>query len=200
VTAWLTAGDRTIAQWRTAGEARQQDACVRLAVSGDLMTADAMTATAAVLEVADVIWSSRAQPPNWLRQILDRYPGCAVAAARGRGCYLVAGRFQQNKCRLRVPVSPSASAAVVCAIFVHAWLAAGWPLAALDPARLELLAGLGPATAAPIPFALYFSPRLGGEPIEFAPDVVGFGRAALGVDDQCAGEMFTRSLGLIQDQ
>ena len=173
---------------------------MRLAVSGDVMAADAVTAAAATLEVADVIWSGRAQPLSWLRQILDRYPGCAVAAARGHGCYLIAGRFQQNKRWLRVPVSPSASGAVVCAIFVHAWLAAGWPAAALDPARLELLGGLDTATAAPIPFALYSSPGIGGEPAEFAPDVVGFGRAGPGIDNQCAGEMFTRSLGLIKEQ
>jgi hypothetical protein len=173
---------------------------VRLAVSGDVMAADAVPAAAATLEVADVIWSARAQPLSWLRQTLDRYPGCAVAAARGHACYLIAGRFQQNKRWLRVPVSPSSSGAVVCALFVYAWLAAGWPVTALDPAGLELLGGLDAATAAPIPFALYGSLGLGGETTEFAPDVVGFGRASLGVNDQCAGEMFTRSLGLIQEQ
>jgi hypothetical protein len=139
-------------------------------VSGDLIAVDA--AGGRGLELADVICDSDpdcVRPLNWLTGALASYPGCAVAALHtGEGSCLVATRtdrpftlsyFAQNELRLRGAADPSGSGALVCALFVHAWLAAGWPLAALDPRRLtatihhrEIPVNL----AAPIPFALYY--------------------------------------------
>jgi hypothetical protein len=154
--ACLVAGNpaAAIARWRSPGRARPAGS--RLAVAGDLMAANADTAAEGVLEVADVIWSGRCQPPLWL----DRYPGCAVAAAPAPGGgYLVAARGQQDKRGLRVRVAGDpGSGALLCATFMHAWLAAGWPPDAMDPACLEAVMPWA-ATTAPsvsVPFVLSY--------------------------------------------
>ena len=139
-------------------------------MSGDLIAVDA--AIVANLELADAICGSepdRVRALNWLTGILASYPGCAVAAVQtGEGSCLVATRtdrpftlsfFIQNELRLRGTADPSGSGALVCALFVHAWLAAGWPLAALDPRRLTAATHhreIPLNRAAPIPFALYY--------------------------------------------
>ena len=154
-TAWLVAGQHAdeIARWRPSAEARPGEGSgsrARLAVSGDLAAADTMTVSSRSLEVADVICCGSipgcAQPLDWLAGTLCRYPGCAVAAVRtGEGRCLVttrAGRpftvsyFIPNEPGLRAAPYVPASGALACALFVHGWLTASWPLTALDPARL----------------------------------------------------------------
>lgn len=163
--AWLEAGEppAETARWRSPA-AGFQKSTARLAVSGDLVAADAAVASAS-LEVADVICSGRSEPVSWLTGTLERYPGCAVIAVPAAGSgYLLATR----KCRpltvacqlddkpgLGVRDAPG-SGALVCAMFVHAWLAAGWPLTALNPASLESVRSFEVATATPVPFALYY--------------------------------------------
>jgi hypothetical protein len=125
----------------------------RLAVAGDLVAVNA--GCRGSRQLADVIWrdGDSGQPAAWLAGVLDRYPGCAVAAIRvtDGGC-LVATRagyplFFHNERRLNT---------LVCATFVHGWLAAGWPLAAFDPPRLETVAEPFACTTATIPFAMYY--------------------------------------------
>jgi len=160
---WLVAGEPAAetARWQSPS-AECQNRTARLAVSGDLVAVDA--ATVPVLqEVADVIFSDHGEPVSWLSDRLDRYPGCAMTAMPiAGGGYLVATReclplifhcLLDHEPRLRaVP----GSGVVVCAMFVYAWLAAGWPLAALNPASLELVRPYSVATVTPVPFALYY--------------------------------------------
>jgi hypothetical protein len=108
-------------------------------VSGELVVANAMTAPDRWLRLADAIYSATPRPLAWLHAVLASCPGCAVVAAGARDgeCTVVTRTaFHQNKLRLRVAVTPAGSGALVCAIFVHAWLTAGWPPAAIDRARL----------------------------------------------------------------
>ena len=179
---WLVAGEHAaeIARWRPSAAARsgtEWGPPARLAVSGDLVAADAMTASPESLEVADVIYFRSepgcAQPLTWLAGTLDSCPGCAVAAIwTGAGTCLVATRawrpmtvsyFVPNEHGLRAAPTEPASAALACAMFVHGWLAANWPLTALNPARLVAVTEWRPPTrttragrAAAIPFALYY--------------------------------------------
>ena len=168
--AWLVAGEHgdEIARWQSSAAARGSRSTAKLAVSGDLVAMDAVAAGPGSLEIADVICCysgpGRAQPLAWLATVLRSYPGCAVAAigmADG-GCVVAsrAGRplifppFIQNE---------QGSGVLVCAMFVHGWLAAGWPLEALDPPRLKAVAEpslsarttiKGSATA--IPFGVFY--------------------------------------------
>jgi len=146
--AWLVAGQRadTIARWRP-----RRATTAKLAVAGDLVAAGC----SGPRQVADVIWcgAGSSHPAARLATVLGRYPGCAVAAIRvaGSGC-LVAPRtggplFFHNEQWFHT---------LVCAMFVHGWLAAGRPLADLDPSRLEAAAGLGASLVNPIPFAMYY--------------------------------------------
>jgi hypothetical protein len=157
-----------VVRWRS--PARTWPAELKRAVAGDLVAADAVTAGLARLEVADIICSRHVQPPRWLTGTLDRFPGCAVTAAPAPGDgYLVGCRvpgrgrpplrlsyYQQNKQGLRVDTSDTGCAAFVCAMFVHAWLAAGWPLDAMDPPCLEAVLPWTAKTipAVPVPFVL----------------------------------------------
>jgi hypothetical protein len=186
VIVWLTAGGRAIVRWRSPTAAPG----ARLAVAGEVAAADALSAGPEWLAVADVICSGRTQPVSWLSGILDGYPGCAVVAAPAPGGgYAVAARAHRpftiglltpNELGLRVQPDPRRSDALACAVFVHGWLAAGWPLVALKPARLEAGAGwpyaaraltVGPA--APISFAMYYAEPVSG--VEPVPGVVGTG-------------------------
>jgi hypothetical protein len=153
-TACLVAGDlaSAIVCWRS--PAARGLAELKRAVAGDLVAADVTIADSALLELADVICSPDARPLSWLTGTLDRFPGCAVAAAPARGggylavtrgrCPLRLSYDEQNKQGLRV----DSSASFLCAVFVHAWLAAGWPLEDMDPPCLEAVL---PWTATPIP-------------------------------------------------
>jgi hypothetical protein len=150
VNVWLTAGGREIVRWRSStAVAGARLAGARLAVAGELAAADALSAAPEWLEVADIICAGRTRPLSWLTGILDSYPGCAVAAAPARGGrYTVATRGDRpfilhlltpNDPGLRVPPDPRGSGALACAVFVHGWLAAGWPLGALRSDGAELV-------------------------------------------------------------
>jgi hypothetical protein len=165
-TVCLVAGEpaAAIVRWRSSAEARS--ASQRRAVAGDLVVADVLTADLALLEVADVICSRHVQPTKWHTRTLGRFPGCAVTAAPARGNgYLAAARgrrplrlsyCEQNNPGLRVDTSDTGSVAFVCAMFVHAWLTAGWSLDAMDPACLEAVLPWAAKTipAVPVPFVL----------------------------------------------
>lgn len=152
-----------IVRWRSATTRRPADR--KRAVAGDLVAADATTAGPARLELTDVICSPAARPLSWLTGTLDRFPGCAVTAAPALGDgYLVAARGhcplklfydEQNKQGLRVGISAS----FVCAVFVHAWLAAGWSLDDMDPPCLEAVLPWTATSipAEPVPFVLDYS-------------------------------------------
>lgn len=81
----------------------------------------------------------KVRPLGWLSKTLRKHPGCAVAAAwTGRGGCAVAtrdGGFRAVLVRGQVDIRVCV---LGCAAFVHGWLAAGLPLALLDPARLEI--------------------------------------------------------------
>jgi hypothetical protein len=169
ITACLAVGEpaAAIVGWRSSAETLP--GCRRRAVVGDLVAADAMTARRAVLEVADVICSRHVRPLSWLTGTLDRYPGCAVtacpspgggclAAARGRGPLRVSF-FTQNARGPHVDTTDNGSDALVCGMFVHAWLAAGWSLDAIDPPCLEAVLPWTAKTipAVPVPFVLDYS-------------------------------------------
>jgi hypothetical protein len=114
-----------------------------------------MTGDPAARKVADIMCCDNVQA---LTGILERYPGCAVATAPAADGEILAvtrvGRPLTVSYRAR---DAPGSGALVCAIFVHAWLAAGWPLPALRPAQLTAVtpwaATLIPP--APVPFVLY---------------------------------------------
>jgi len=140
--------------------AERRNRTVRQAISGDMAVAEAATALTS-LEVADVVYSSQGEPMSWLAATLDRYPGCAVAgfpAADGR--YLLATRECRMPLVFRLLVNETVtipgSGAAMSGMFVHAWLAAGWPLAALRPAILEPVVPHAMATLAQVPFGLYY--------------------------------------------
>jgi hypothetical protein len=133
-------------------------------VSGTLLAADDRAPTR-WLEAADVIVvtgeAGSAGPTEWLR----RYPGSAVAAAL----------VQPGECSvatrdglLRVEVSGQGTDnanALACAVFVHGWLAVGWPLALFRPARLHIShdAAAGPDHS-PLFFRFSYRPVSGDDP------------------------------------
>lgn len=173
--AWLMTGEPAAetVRWRSPGAGRQT-CIVRVAVSGDLVAADAVT-TSGLLEVADVICSDRSEPMSWLTASLDRFPGCAVAATPAAGGYLLATRacrplilpcLLPNEPWRLARAGDSGSGAVACAMFVYAWLAAGWPLGALNPARLEMVTPCRVVDATPMSFCLYYEgpPATAGPP------------------------------------
>lgn len=157
----LTAGGpaRVIAHWRSCAAVVP----TRLSVSGDLVALDADSP--GQLDVADVIYC-HGRPAPWLSGILHHYPGCAVAAVGGdRGC-LVACRTVTFSFFNPITTNELGFYPLICAMFVHGWRTAGWPLAALDPHGLVVTAEhLDSArrvvanSATPIPFALYYESR-----------------------------------------
>jgi hypothetical protein len=128
----------------------------RVAISGDLIAADAETATDPALEVADVICSARFQPSA----ILERYPGCAVAVGQLPGGAYEAATHGCRPVTLSCPTrdGPGCCGALACGIFVHAWLAAGWPLGAIDPPCLLATTPwqATPMLGLPVRFVLYY--------------------------------------------
>jgi hypothetical protein len=156
-TACLVAGDPVYAvvRWRPSVAANRSDG--KRAVSGDVVAADATTDSPATLDVADVICCDNVQELSWLTGILECHPGCAVATAPTASGGIRA--MTRDRCSLTVSCRGRrpGSGALIAAIFVHAWLAAGWPLAALRPARLEVVAlrAATPTWPVPLPFVLY---------------------------------------------
>jgi hypothetical protein len=165
-TAWLTAGEHAseIACWRSSAAGHPHAAATRkLAVCGDLV---AMNADGAgLLEIADVIYC-RGGPAVRLSAILDRYPGCAVAAMGTASGHLVAPRAAPPLSFPLLAHDDPRLGTLICAMFVHSWLAARWPLAALDPPGLEVtghgrcLRAMLADPAAPIPVSLYYDGTL----------------------------------------
>lgn len=165
-TAWLTAGEHAseIARWQSSAASRPHASATRkLAIRGDIVAMDADSA--GLLGIADVIYR-RGGPAERLSKILDRYPGCAVAATGTASGHLVVPRTAPPlSFPLPVRDGPRLST-LICAMFVHSWLAAGWPLAALNPAGLEVtghshrLQAMLADPAAPIPVSLYYDDTL----------------------------------------
>ncbi len=157
----LMAGDpvREIARWRSSAGV----VAAELSVSGDVVALDADGSGR--LDVADVIYC-RERPASWLSGILNRYPGCAVAAVGAdRGC-LVACRTITFSFLNPITTNELGFYPLICAMFVYGWRTAGWPLAALDPhglvVTIEHLDSVRAATATPampIPFLLCYESR-----------------------------------------
>jgi hypothetical protein len=82
--------------------------------TGHIVAADTCTASERLLRIADVI-SAGHHPGGWL----DRYPGCAVAISRE----FAATRAGSVDIRNRDPMTAG--------LFLHAWLAAGYPIGPL---------------------------------------------------------------------
>jgi hypothetical protein len=148
--ACLVAGEpvRAVICWRPSTAACRPG--MRPVVSGEVVAADAMTSGPVALKVADVICCDNVQA---LTGILERYPGCAVATAPAPD----GGIITVTRAYRPLTVSDRGSGALACAIFVHAWLAAGRSLPALQPARLERVTP-GAATlvpSVPVPFVMY---------------------------------------------
>jgi hypothetical protein len=98
------------------------------ALRGELLIAAPRHPGAPLVEIADVICG----PGPWL----DRYPGCAVAAAPDGGCRCRVATRAGHRCTVTVTGPPGAAGPVLAASFVYCWLAAGWPAALLRPAAL----------------------------------------------------------------
>lgn len=147
-------------------------------VAGELLVAEPGDTDPAILEIADVICGTpgrgRGRAAAWLAHVLDRYPGCAVAAiADGPGWCLVGMRaFPALPVTVHITADCAARVVpVLCASFIYGWLAAGRPVTALAPARLGVSARRAGTRdqirPAPLPaayeFALYelASPRPG---------------------------------------
>jgi hypothetical protein len=149
-----------IAYWHSPAPARADSPAAKLAVSGDLVAAEVAADGPGSLEVADVIYCGgepgREQPLASLVAVLRNYPGCAVTAIRmaDDGC-LVLSRSDPPLIFSPFMKNEQGFSALVCAMFVHGWLAAGWPLNALDPPQLEAAAGFSPP-AMPISFGMYY--------------------------------------------
>lgn len=98
------------------------------------------------LEVADIIFCSHEQlpcpPKQWVAQIFDRYPGCAIAAVGlgRRGCVmgLDDGRLiEVAAVTPRGVMNTSGAGDALFASFLHGWLATGNPTKALEDAVLH---------------------------------------------------------------
>jgi hypothetical protein len=119
------------------------------AVTGTLMVAEAHDRDPQRLQIADVIVAARKRdqgglndhgtPLGWLSETLREHPGCAVVAAwTGRSGCAVATRDGGLHAVLVRGRADIGIRVLGCAVFVHGWLAAGLPMALLDPARLEI--------------------------------------------------------------
>jgi hypothetical protein len=148
--AWITMGQTTTspaAIWRSlpgapgaiAGHAR----CI-CAVTGEFVAADASMGNPEWQAIADIVFHagspSLVAPAAWLSQTLRAFPGCAVAATwLNRDICAVAtrqcGMFTISVCEAGNP--DIGIQLFACAAFVHGWLAAQWPLEALNPSWLE---------------------------------------------------------------
>ncbi|UED87750.1 carbohydrate kinase family protein [Streptomyces profundus] len=108
-------------------------------------------------EAADVLFCSHEQlrlpPAEWIGEVLDRYPGCQLAAVgRGeQGCVmgLRDGRLVEIDAVTPRPVrSTDGAGDALFASFLHGWLTAGEPVEALESAVLFAGWKIGADTAA----------------------------------------------------
>jgi len=131
------------------GQSRQQPA-ERLEAEGYLAGEFLAAGTRAEprwLEVADVIVRPdgrvrhRGSRSAWSDEMFARYPGCAVAVTSlGARGYVAAVRAGGPVRFAACPkIAGAGMWAVVCGSVVHGWLAAGWPVAALEPERLQVI-------------------------------------------------------------
>lgn len=135
----LSAGT-LVAGWPQSGDCGCGRCRCGHAVTGTLLAADDR-GPARWLETADVIIAvgeaGGTGPGEWLR----RYPGCSVAAAMTRrGECSVATRDDVLR-SVAVSGQESGAGVLACAVFVYGWLAAGWSLTLLRPARLYVSYG-----------------------------------------------------------
>jgi sugar/nucleoside kinase (ribokinase family) len=97
------------------------------------------------LDIADVVFCSHERLPgtavDWIGQVFERYPGCAIAAVGcgGQGC--VAGLRDGTLVTVgavapRGVVSTVGAGDALFASFLHGWLATGNPVDALESAVL----------------------------------------------------------------
>lgn len=160
---------REIARWRSSAGV----VAAELSVSGDVVALDADGS--ARLDVADVIYCHE-RPAPWLSEILRRYPGCAVAAAGAdRGC-LVACRTVTISFFNPITTNELGLYSLICAMFVHGWRTAGWPLDVLDPGglvvtaeHLDSIRAVMTTPAVPIPYSLCYESRCRISPASGAP-------------------------------
>lgn len=140
------------------------ETCRKLAASGCLIAADETAGDAGSLEIADVIYRRErlagARSSAWLARILDRCPGCSVAAVPQAGRrYVVAARAGRPVIFSFAGTNGHGLNALVGAIFVHGWLCAGWPVDDLYPPRLHaagtLRIPIGSATV-PVSFRMFY--------------------------------------------
>lgn len=116
-------------------------------VAGEFLVADAHAADPGRLEVADVICCvaghDECLPDAGLRQMLERYPGCAVVAASGGPdrCRVITRADGLFRVALYTDLTGAAAfRPMLCASFVYGWLASGRPVTMLEPARLVAVA------------------------------------------------------------
>ena len=114
-----------------------------LTVRGALMAAGVRTGDSSGIGTADVIFAgSRAghdEAADWLSGILDRNPGCQVAAVCERpGDCVIATREDRIRALSVDSHETARTCAFACAVLVYGWLTAGLPLAALEPIRLAI--------------------------------------------------------------
>jgi hypothetical protein len=148
--------------WRSSAvvecPAAKPGSAAKLAISGDLVAADATIAGAGSLEIADVIYhpggSSCTQPLTWLVDTLDRYPGCAVAAIPAGECRYVTASRTGSPLTLYGQNDPGFQG-LLSAMFVYAWLAAGWPPQELDHHRPLASPALRPNPVALVSFSMF---------------------------------------------
>lgn len=129
ITGWFT---RHLAMCETWESERRPVCC-------DYLAAEVAGEPGSRCDIADVItWRACAMPAvtrTQLADVLSRCPGCAVVAASADlGRCLVADRYGTvASVAVRGPDCPPGLRVLACGSFVHGWLCAGWPLAALDP-------------------------------------------------------------------
>lgn len=125
------------------GHARRMD--VPVAVDVHLITDIADVYARPWLEIADIVFCSHERLPcpleEWVGQVFERYPGCAiVGVGRGaRGCALGLrdGRLlHASAVTPRGVVNTAGAGDMLFASFLHAWLATGRPVDALQTAAV----------------------------------------------------------------
>jgi hypothetical protein len=128
---------------RRRNEAGRQQPRAGQVMTSDVLIGDAVCGDPAWLRIADAITCparrAASETAECLREVLWLYPGCAVAVvepARGE-CVAAARGEVPRRLTIRQDDAGPGQAALLCAVFVHGWLAAGQPLAALDQARLR---------------------------------------------------------------
>lgn len=142
----LADGAHMSAQW--AGDVARGDwhHLAERALTGTVLAADTRDAPR-LLAAADIITVFPGAGPG-ARGWLGRYPGCAVAVAAGLAATADLAGPAEYQVATRDGTRPIVTAGARCpagalavAVFAYCWLAAGWPVALLRPARLRVSLG-----------------------------------------------------------